>query len=397
MPRLEDKTINPVDSIINLVLFVLAILVWLVFWFGPYCGILWLGYYLLTLRMRRRERARFLLDLVEVGLKQGRRPEDTIISVSNRRDSALGVHFHLLAYYLKDGLSIREALVKVPRLLPPQLLAMLQAGLQIGDVGKVLPACNQLLKDAVSQTRGAVNYLILMAFVAFPVNLWLVTTLQIYVFPQFLSVSNSMGVSAPTGLLFLIHHRWLIFAIQFLMFLVVWCAALIYMDGLRLFGGLDRALAPVTHRIIYALPWRRKRLQRDFSAMLAILIDAGMPEPEALSAAADCTANQIFRRRAQIAVDHLRQGMKLTDAVQLVDDTGEFAWRLKTAMQSQGGFFRAIAGWNESLDAKAFQQEQATAQSVTTGIVLLNGALVGFIVVSIFSVLISIINEGLLW
>jgi type II secretory pathway component PulF len=131
--------------------------------------------------------------------------------------------------------------------------------------------------------------------------------------------------------------------------------------------------------------------------MLAVLIDAGMPEPEAVTVAADCTANGIFRRRAQLAVAGLQQGMKLTDAVPMVDDSGEFRWRLTQAMHAHAGFLKAIAGWNASLDAKAFEQEQATAHAVTTGILLLNGALVGFIVVSAFSLLISIINAGVLW
>ena len=131
--------------------------------------------------------------------------------------------------------------------------------------------------------------------------------------------------------------------------------------------------------------------------MLAILLDAGVPEPEALTLAADCTANNIFRQRAAQARDALRQGVKLTDAVQMMDDSGEFQWRLMHALHAGGGFFKAIAGWNEALDAKAFQQEQATAQIVTTSLVVLNGILVGFIVVSVFSVLISIINAGVLW
>jgi len=48
---------------------------------------------------------------------------------------------------------------------------------------------------------------------------------------------------------------------------------------------------PVLQRVRFRLPWQLKRMQRDFSVMLAILLDAGMPEPEAVSLAADCTAN----------------------------------------------------------------------------------------------------------
>ena len=45
---------------------------------------------------------------------------------------------------------------------------MLNAGQKIGDLRKVLPACRQLLKDAVSQTRGAISYLVILTFVITP-------------------------------------------------------------------------------------------------------------------------------------------------------------------------------------------------------------------------------------
>jgi Type II secretion system (T2SS), protein F len=177
---------------------------------------------------------------------------------------------------------------------------------------------------------------------------------------------------------------------------IVWLKVLIYIDGPRFFSWSEKLFAPLAHRIIYALPWRRKRLQRDFSTMLAVLIDAGVPEAEAVTQAAACTANRVFRERASRAVAELQNGMKLPDAIGLVDDTGDFHWRLKNAMHG-GGFLKAVAGWNESLDAKAFQLEQAYTQAITAGLVVVNGVLVGFIVISLFSVLIGIINQGVLW
>ncbi|HZV37033.1 MAG TPA: type II secretion system F family protein [Verrucomicrobiae bacterium] len=382
----------------------LMLLMWLLFGLGPFAFALWLGYYFMSLRLRRQERARFLLDMVETGLKEGRRPEDTIISVAYSHDSAMSAYFYLAAAYLEKGLSLREALENVPQLLPPQITAMLQTGLRLGDIQKVLPACRRLFKDAVSQTRGAINYLMLLAFVGLPTNIVIFTVMVIYVFPQFQAIFSGMfadgmesRAQAVHPLTMLMDSRGIIIASQLLLLLFVWCTAFIYMDGARFFPWLERALKPFLDRIFYALPWRRKRMQRDFSGMLAILLDAGMPEAEALAAAGDCTGNQIFRQRAQRAVAGLQNGMKLTEAVQKVDDSGEFQWRLTHALHAHSGFFKAMAGWNESLDAKAFQEEQATAQTVTTGIVVLNGLLVGFIVVTVFSMLISLINSAVLW
>ncbi len=138
-------------------------------------------------------------------------------------------------------------------------------------------------------------------------------------------------------------------------------------------------------------------MQRDFSAMLAVLLDAGVPESDALALAGDCAANRIFQKRVARAQAALKQGVKLTQAVEMIDDAGEFRWRLAQVIGGPGGFVRAIAGWNEALDARAFQQEQAAAQLVTTALVVLNGIFVGAIAISVFDMLISITNQGLLW
>ena len=56
------------------------------------------------------------------------------------------------------------------------------------------------------------------------------------------------------------------------------------------------------------------------------------------------------------------------------------------------GFVRALTGWHEALDAKAFQLEQAAAQVITTVLVLINGLIVASIMIAVFLVLIQLIN-----
>ena len=80
-----------------------------------------------------------------------------------------------------------------------------------------------------------------------------------------------------------------------------------------------------------------------------------------------------------------------------MDDSGELRWRLANALHSSRGFLRALTGWHEALDAKAFQQEQAVAQLTTTGLVLFNGVMVAGIVIAVFLALIQLLNEAVLW
>src|SRR3974390_527061 len=100
----------------------------------PVIGSVYLIYFLLTLPMRRAERSRMFLDLLALGIKEGRSPEAACVQASSSRDPSLGARFHLLAAYIEKGLSLDEALARVPRLLSPRIGAMLRAGARIGDV-----------------------------------------------------------------------------------------------------------------------------------------------------------------------------------------------------------------------------------------------------------------------
>src|SRR5215831_14377275 len=76
-------------------------------------------YFLVTLPLRRNERARTFLDLLELGLKDGQTPEGAIIRAAASHDRALGVRFHLLAAHLEGGRRLSDALGQVARILPP--------------------------------------------------------------------------------------------------------------------------------------------------------------------------------------------------------------------------------------------------------------------------------------
>ena len=138
-------------------------------------------------------------------------------------------------------------------------------------------------------------------------------------------------------------------------------------------------------------------MQRDFAAMIGLLLDAGLPEERAVTLAAETAANAAVTRRAERVVFRLRSGVRLPEAIGQFDQTGEFCWRLANAMHSGKNFFAALSGWLESLDAQAFRQQQTFAQLVTTGMVLYNGAMVSLFAIFVFRGFTLIIERGVLW
>ena len=383
---------SPLEAL-GLLLF--SAIVYFLFVLVPFCGGIYAIYFLVTLPMRRNERARLFLDLLELGLKEGHAPETAILRAASSHDRAPGVRFYLLAACLERGMRLTEALDQVPRLLPPRVTAMLKVGDRIGDLGKVLPACRQSLKDAVSHVQGAHNYLILLAFVITPLSAIIPVMLRIKVLPAFRQVFEGMldGQPLPRITQFVFAGSNAFFFLQIAMILLIWILMVSYIGGPR-FEGWLRHIFP---KPVFLWPWTRKRLYRDFSAMLAALLDGQVPESEAVKLAAEATASRFMIERAEKVRRLLEQGIKLQDAIQSLGEAKELRWRLSNALRRSGGFLRALAGWHEALDAKAFQQEQSAAQITTTALVLTNGAMVGLIVISVFWALISVLNQAVLW
>jgi len=360
-------------------------------WIG---GTIFLIHFLFTLPMRRAERARLFLDLLEGALNRGQSVEEMILSIAQSHDQTVGVRFHLLAARIESGLIFGEALEKSARFLPPQIAAMLRAGERLGDLKKVLPACRVILRDRPASVRSAVHYLILVILFFSPLFIFVVTMTTTFVIPKFKEVAAGMSVQLwpLTTFVFALADSGYLIGIEIIISLLMFSAVLLYIGGPQFARKFQSRSVPVVDWIAWRIPWKQKRLQRNFSAMLAVLLDGGVPEAVAVSLASDCTANEICRRRAQRVLAALEKGVKLDDAVRAFDDTGEFHWRLTNATHAQGGFLNALRGWHEALDAKAFQQEEATAHVVTTGIVILNGALVAMIATAMFGLLVMLLK-----
>jgi len=371
----------------------------LIFWVcvPPLLGLLaYLVYYLFSLPLRRQERARLFLDVLEVGLRRGHTPESVIRSASENGDHRLGVRFHMLAAWLASGLRLDQALDRVPRLLPPSVVATLRIGRELGDLRKVLGACRQQLEDGVSKVFQAQHYLVALLLMAWPTWLMVFFSLTIFVLPRFEAIMMDMGASEPPQFHWLVQYARPIVLVQGLIAFVFYGGGLVYVGGPRLARWVNMVVPGLADLVAYATPWRRKRMQRDYSAMLCLLLDADVPEARAVRLAAETAANRFFMRRADRVATELERGTRITAAVAHLDEAGEFRWRLENAAAGHARFLTALASWHEALSARAFQLEQTVAQVLTSGLVVINGVFVGMLAVYAFSVLIAI-TELALW
>ena len=344
-------------------------------------------------RLRRQETSGLFLDLLDTILECGAPVEETLVAITDKRELAPATGFHLLGAKLRSGERLGNALPQIPYLLPPKIVAMLRAGERMGDLRKVLPACRRLGSDKRSQTRSDVQSFGWYGIATILVSLWMFAFISIIILPKFVEIMMGMTGELPLGLMLLREYIKPLVGFQIIILASIVFALLIHGEG----PFIRTWLGSTVDWFAFRTPWKRRRMQRDFSTMLALLLDACVPEADAVSLAADCTVNREFKRRADLVIVRLREGHRLTDAVQALDDSEEFHWRLTNAVHAKDGFLRALTGWCESLDAKAFQQEQAAALTLTSAMVLLNGLFVGLVVIATFGSLIAIVEAGVLW
>jgi type II secretory pathway component PulF len=360
----------------------------------PGLGFSLLLHFLLSMPMRRRDRARFFLDLLETALNRGQSIEQAILSAAESRDRVMGVRFYLLAAHIENGARLGEALEKVPTFLPPQVNAMLRAGEKLGDLKKVLPACREVLRVAPDTVRTTTHYMVAILMIFAPIAIFLIWLISDWVIPQFKMIAAGMNIHLWPITLFVLalNDSHILIGFEALLFLALAAVALAYIGGPGFVRWFQFRSVPVVDWFAWRIPWKQKKLLRAFSAMLAVLLDGGVPEAEAVRLAGDSTANEVCRRRAQRVIAALRNGVKLDDAVRTFDDTGEFHWRLTNAVHARGGFLAALRGWHEALDAKAFQQEEVATHFATSGMVLLNGIVVALIATAMFGILMTVLN-----
>jgi len=334
--------------------------------------------------IQRRERTRFFLYLLAQAEESGQSIEQIIISLSKGGEQPLGPQFDRVARHIEWGLmNLPEALAREPGCLPAQVVAIYKVGHEAGDVNMILPVAQENHRENGESVFSGLIYHIIVLSIA----VMIVGILMTYVIPKFKAIFADMlepGEVLPEFTMLVlkisdtIKNNAAALFIPLLLLLGVWfyCKKKGWLDAFWLL-----------------MPWRRKRLQRDYSRVLALLLDSGVPEEKAIELAAQSTSNRTIKKRARKVIASLQSGMGLTEAIKLMDDSREFQWRLTNALQTDGKFVDSLSGWHQSLSARADRQHRSFASLIEATMILLLGLIIGSIMIGMFLPLIKLMDK----
>lgn len=351
-------------------------------------------YLLISRPLKKVERAKQVLDIIEYAENKGMAPEQAIAGIYRRGDHRMGKKFDNMAFYVEKGMDMFSSLDTVPGLVPRELTSTLSIGRKTKNIKGLIPLCRELLDRHISRTRGILNYIILPCLF----YIFILGAFSLFIVPKFQKIyAEMLGEQELPALT------------NFVFGSVPWLALVgnIQLWGMVLFIFLFSFGADFTRHFVleymtsylfyYTVPWRRKRIQQSFAVSLATLLDSGVPEQEALKLAAESTANYVMIKLAEEGLAMMQKGASLTEVLSSkFDKTGELAWRFKnsyTAEKNKPNFVKAVTGWGSWLNARAFRQEQLVAHLLSTILIIFSAAFVGMIAFGMFLPLIEIVRN----
>jgi type II secretory pathway component PulF len=341
-------------------------------------------YWTVSMPFRRREKALLILDLMEVG---------AIDKIDNNSvypwqpkffERKFFRQLQTLFLLISSGASFSASIKGTSLYFPPRILRMIEAGEQLGNVRRILPACKTALEESNSKSRARMNFIppfILMLFVSA-----VIPFLAVKIIPQMGHVFEEMEIK-NTGITsyFLSNAVGIQNYVNFVVSVIYWMLLGFCFAPRKVIQYFERK-GPFT-------PWTKKRIRRDFSQVLAMSLHAGVSESDAISMSAKATGSEKMIRKGQHAIDELKNGKKLVDSLKSFDRSGELSWRF-AMFQNNDHATPCLAGWHESLEARAFKEEQTFAHIISTILILILGTAVGLLAFISFDFLISIIGQS---
>lgn len=321
---------------------------------------------------------RQMADLVEAGL-----PLDRALTVLQRQtdSAALRARVAKLQEEVRAGKPLSEALSLFPREFPDLFVNMVHAGESTGQLGQVLERLASYLEREMTrraQLLSALTYPTVLICVAFSAIAFLLA----FVIPKLSTVFDELGKSLPLPTLillavvgFLTHYWWALL-------LGIAAAALGARQLLRTPGG-RAAWDAAKFRLPLAGKLQRRLVSSRFVRALGTMLHGGVPILDSLEIARDAVGNVGAARAVERVREAIRQGESLAEAMAGTEFFLPVAVHMAAVGEETGRLPAMLVRTADSLDFEIDSQVRRLVTLVEPLIVLLMGAFVGFVVLSV--------------
>jgi type II secretion system protein F len=321
---------------------------------------------------------RQLADLTLAGLTLDR---SLTVLAEQAESAALRAMIESVQAEVRSGIALSQALERYPRYFPPMVVNMLRAGELSGQLGEVLERLAQFAEreqQRRAQIVSAMVYPAVLLLVALGTLVFLLT----FVVPRLSGVFEDLGAELPlpTRLLLAITAGitggwWAILGGGVLLWL-----------GFRLYRGTESGAYQVDRlalkMAVMGKVWRKVVIAR-FARALGTLVAGGVPILEALRVAGQAAANRALMRAAGELEERVKGGETISTAMRTTGQFPPVLIHMTAVGEETGDLPRVLLRVAETLDGEAEIAMKRLTTLIEPMIVIVMGAFVGFVVLSI--------------
>jgi len=321
---------------------------------------------------------RQLADLVGAGL-----PLDRALTVLIRQSESAGLRERLTRVQeeVRSGRALSEALASYPREFPRLYVNMVHAGEATGQLAAVLERLANYLEREItrrSQLIAALTYPGVLITVALSAVAFLLT----FVVPQLSSVFDELGRSLPLPTMILLGT--VTFITRYWWALLLGGAAVaigvrqsLATEGGRGFWDTLKLQMPVLGKL------QGRMVSARFVRSLGTMLSGGVPILDSLEIARDAVGNVRAAGTVDQVRESIRQGESLAEAMESCGFFLPVVVHMAAVGEETGKLPAMLIRTADSLDFEIDNQIRRLLTLVEPVIVILMGAFVGFIVLSI--------------
>ncbi len=317
-------------------------------------------------------------------------------ALDNLRQDATNKRFKAVLGDVLDrvtgGRSVTEALSVHADIFPSYFMALLGSAELTGRMDEAFDQLHSYIRRDLELTR-AVRKALIYPIILLAVSVLVVLVIVVFAIPKFAEFFEDFDAELPlpTRMLMGIANfvgspaGWITGAVL----VVAICAALLYVrtpGGRRNLHALQLKLPLISTVVTYSSTER-------FTRVLAALLDAGVPLPEALPTSIDCANNMVYKERLSVAMEGVLAGGGFADPLASTDlfptaviqmvRVGERTGELSDQLNNAAGFYE---------EELSYAVDKLTAWFEPI-MILFIGIVVGFVALAMVSAMYGIYNQ----
>ncbi len=289
---------------------------------------------------------------------------------------------------IKSGKSFAEALTNHARLFSNVYINMVRAGEEGGVLPQVLKRLGAF-QERLQKVRGEIISAMIYPLLLSSTGILSVGALIVYVIPKFAQIFEGMGISLPFSTMVLMGMSRFFIRYGWILVIAAVIAFFAYKKAMR-----DRTTSTKVDQKKLRLPilgnllWKTQ-ISR-FSRTLGTLLENGVPMLKSMDIVKDVLSNQYLSDVLSSVKGNVKEGAGLTVSLAQKGFLPEIAVHLLKVGEETGNLDKMLLKVADNFDADVEQRMKRLVTMVEPVLILLMGAVIGVIVISMLTAILSV-------